>query len=169
MRTLKATSFLSLSLILISTSVGIAQAQTAKSGKPRGVATFLAIGKAQEYAPDVTVWTGTFPGQSVTDAGQGVLHYGGWDCTGETVLRGGKVAFGGGFCSVTDADGDKINLRWQVDEPDANPAKFKTKGTYLSGSGKYTGIQGGYNFVCGPIGNTAHIICRIVGGEYQLP
>lgn len=75
---------------------------------------------------------GIFPGQSVADAGQGVLHYGGWDCTGEMVLRGGKVAFGGGFCSVTDADGDKINLRWQVDEPDANPAKFKTKGTVAS-------------------------------------
>jgi hypothetical protein len=45
----------------------------------------------------VTVWNGTFPGQSGTDAGQGILHYAVWDCTGEMVLRGGKVAFGDGF------------------------------------------------------------------------
>ena len=169
MRALKSAFILALSLVLISTFGSIAQAQIPKQGKPTGVATFVGIGKAQDYPPDMVVWNGTFPGQSVTDAGQGVLHYGAWECTGEQVLRSGKISFGGGFCAVTDPDGDKINLRWQVDEPNANPAKFKTKGTYLSGSGKYNGIQGGYNFVCGPIGNTNHYICRIVGGEYQLP
>jgi len=154
---------------LIMAFVSSAQAQMPKKGKTTGVATFLGMGKMQEYPPDVVVWDGTFPGESVTDAGQGVLHYGAWECTGEQVLRSGKILFGGGFCAVTDQDGDKINLRWQVDEPNANPAKFKTKGTYLSGSGKYEGIQGGYNFICGPIGSTNHYICKIIGGEYQLP
>src|SRR5712691_1386074 len=121
MRALKITVIVVLSVVLISAFGGLAQAQVAKTGKPRGMATFYGIGKVQEYAADVAVWNGTFPGQSVTDAGQGVLHYGAWDCTGELVYRRGKVSFGGGFCSVTDKDGDRINLRCQVDEPDANP------------------------------------------------
>jgi hypothetical protein len=169
MRPLKAAAILALGLLLICAYGGVAQAQGAKTGKPRGIATFYGMGKVTEYAPDVVVWTGTFPGQSVTDSGQGVLHFGAWDCTGEVVYRSGQVSWGGGFCSVTDKDGDRINLRWQVDEPDANPAKFKTKGTYLSGSGKYVGIQGGYNFICESIGNTSHFICPIVAGEYHLP
>jgi hypothetical protein len=169
MRPLKAVMLVLLSLVLISAFAGIAQAQVAKSGKPRGVATFYGIGKVQEFAPDVAVWTGTFPGESVSDAGQGVLHFGAWDCTGEVVYRGGKISYGGGFCAVADKDGDKINVRWQVDEPNANPGKFKTKGTYLSGSGKYSGIQGEYNFICEAIGTTSHFICPIVGGEYRLP
>ena len=169
MRPLKAIAILVFGLVAIYAFADVAQAQVAKTGSPRGVATFFGMGKVTEYGPDVVVWTGTFPGESVTESKQGVLHFGAWDCTGEVVYRSGKVAWGGGFCSVTDKDGDRINLRWQVDEPDANPAKFKTKGTYLSGSGKYAGIQGGYNFVCEPIGNTSHFVCPIVGGEYRLP
>jgi hypothetical protein len=49
----------------------------------------------------VAVWTGTFPGQSVTDAGKGVMHFAAWDCTGENVHLSGKVAWGGGLCSVS--------------------------------------------------------------------
>jgi hypothetical protein len=158
-----------LGALLVAALAGNADAQVAKTGKPRGLATFHGMGRAQEYPPDIVVWTGTFPGESVTDSGQGLLHFGAWECTGEVVYRGGKTAYGGGFCAVTDKDGDKINLRWQVDEPDANPGKFKTKGTYLSGSGKYTGIQGEYNFVCEGIGTTGHFVCPIVGGEYRLP
>jgi hypothetical protein len=169
MRPFNATAIFALSLLLICAYGGVAQAQGTKTGKPRGVATFYGMGKVTEYAPDVVVWTGTFPGQSVTDAGKGVLHFAAWDCTGEIVYRSGKVSWGGGFCSASDNDGDQINLRWEVDEQDANPAKLKTKGTYLSGSGKYTGIQGGYNFICESIGKTSHNICWIVGGEYQIP
>ncbi len=169
MRLLKSVTILALSLVLISALGGISQAQMAKWGKPTGTATFYGSGESQEYAPDVTVWNGKFWGQSVTDAAKGVLHYGAWDCIGEMAFRGGEISIGDGFCTVTDPDGDKINLRWEVDEPNANPAKFKTKGTYLSGSGKYTGIQGGYNFVCEVIADTSHYICHIVGGEYHLP
>ncbi len=143
----------------------------AKSGKPTGYVSFYGSGETQERAPDMLVWTGKFRGQSVTDAKEGFLLYNVWDCTGEMVYQNQKVLFGGGVCTLTDRDGDKVNLRWEVDDPNSSPgpSKVKTKGTYLSGSGKYSGIQGGYKFECELIADTTHYICRIVGGEYQLP
>ena len=160
---------LALSLVVICVSGLSAQAQIAKQGAPRGIVSFYGSGTTQDYAPDMVVWSGKFLGQSVIGTGQGMLHYNAWDCTGEMVTRNGKVVIADGFCAVTDSDGDKINLRWEVDEPLPSPAKFKTKGTYLSGSGKYVGIQGGYNFICQAIADTGHYVCAMVGGEYQLP
>ena len=140
-----------------------------EAGKPTGFVTFYGSGETQKHAPDMLVWKGAFYGQGVTDSGKGLFHYSAWDCTGEMAYQSQKVSFGGGFCAVTDRDGDKVNLRWEVDEPGASAAKVKTKGTYLSGSGKYSGIQGGYNFLCELIADTTHYICRIVGGEYTAP
>ena len=160
---------LAFSLVVICGFGLSAQAQIAKQGAPRGVVSFYGNGTTQDYAPDMVVWSGKFSGQSVTEAGRGALHYSAWDCTGEMVTRNGKVVIADGFCAVTDLDGDKINLRWEVDEPLPSPAMFKTKGTYLSGGGKYKGIQGGYNFICQGIADTGHYICEMVGGSYQLP
>ena len=159
-----------LSLIMIG-GYGInVQAQIAKQGAPRGVVGFYGNGTTQEYAPDMVVWTGKFFGQSVTESGQGPLHDSAWDCTGEMVIRSGKIVVtADGFCAVTDQDGDKINLRWDTDDPQATPAKIKTKGTYLSGSGKYAGIQGSYSFMCRAVADTSHYICEMIGGDYRLP
>ena len=165
---LTATQF-TLSLVVFCIFGFTARTEAAMSGKLAGFASFYGQGETQEHAPDMLVWTGAFHGQSVTDSGAGLFHYSAWDCTGEMAYRNQKVSYGGGFCAVTDPDGDKVNLRWEVDEPEANPVKLKTKGVYLSGSGKYTGIQGGYNFLCELVADTTHYICRIVGGEYTAP
>lgn len=167
----KSATYLGLGLIVICFFGQTTSVSAAKSGKPTGYVTFYGSGETQERAPDMLVWTGKFWGQSVTDAKEGFLHYNGWDCTGEMVYQNQKVLFGGGFCALTDPDGDKVNLRWEVDDPGSSPgpSQVKTKGIYLSGSGKYRGIQGGYNFECELIADTTHYICRIVGGEYQLP
>jgi hypothetical protein len=142
-----------------------AGAHAAEQGTTSGVASFQARGDAKNHKPAVTVWNGTFVGVSITEAGRGPLHNSGWDCTGEAVIQDGGVHRSGGFCLVTDPEGDTINLLWErtnVPGPVPDP---KTKGTYLSGTGKYSGIQGSYTFACRQNG----AVCVITGGNYKIP
>ena len=136
-----------------------------EQGTTTGVASFQAKGEAKNYKPGVTVWDGTFVGVSVTDARKGPLHGSGWDCTGEVVIQEGNTYRAGGFCLVTDPDGDTINLLWERTNVPGPVADLKTKGTYLSGTGKYTGIQGYYTFLC----HAGGVVCNITTGEYRIP
>ena len=68
-------------------------------------------------------------------------------------------------CVVTDADGDVINLVWEQTHVPAPTGVAKTKGTYLSGTGKYEGIQGYYTFSC----KLGGIVCNITAGDYRIP
>lgn len=139
----------------------------ADPGTTTGVASFHAKGEVKEYKPGVVVWAGNFVGASMTNAKKGPLHNAGWDCTGETTISDGKVYQSAGFCLVMDQDGDTINLVWERINNPGGPAEAKTKGTYLSGTGKYTGIQGYYTLTCQLSGAMAN--CSITGGDYKLP
>ncbi len=141
--------------------------QAADRGTTTGVAAFVGKGEVTEYEPGVTVWLGGFVGVSKTDRGGGPLHDSGWDCTGETTIHEGTVYQSDGFCAVTDADGDTINLVWEQTHVPAAAGAAKTKGTYLSGTGKYAGIQGYYTFSCRLSGAMAN--CNITAGEYTIP
>ena len=137
----------------------------AEQGTTTGVASFSAKGEAKNYKPGLTVWNGTFVGVSITDARKGPLHTSGWDCTGEVVLQDGTSYSANGFCLVTDPDGDTINLLWVRTNVPGPVPEPKTKGTYLSGTGKYSGIQGYYTFSCRQAGT----VCTITSGEYKIP
>ena len=139
----------------------------AGQGTTTGVAAFQAKGDVKEYKPGVVVWVGSFVGVSMAEGRKGPLHNSGWECTGETAIQEGKVYRSGGFCLVTDPEGDTINLLWERTDVPGGAAEAKTKGTYLSGTGKYTGIQGHYTFSCRLNGAMAN--CSITGGEYKLP
>ena len=144
----------------------VAQAHAADQGTTTGIAFLTAKGEVKNFKPDLVLWNGTFVGVSVTDSRKGPLHNSGWDCTGQAVRQAGIVHSGGGFCLVTDPDGDTINLLWartDVPGPPVGPGVvIKTKGTYLSGTGKYAGIQGYYTFSCATV-------CTITSGEYKIP
>jgi hypothetical protein len=141
----------------------------AEDGTTTGIAAFHIAGEAKKYPPDVVVFSGTAAtGGSYTDAGKGPLHFGVWECTLEAIIKGDVALYADGFCTVTDPEGDRINLRWErTDIPGTGPIA-KTRGTYLSGSGKYTGIQGHYTFACRLVSG-AENICQITGGKYQIP
>jgi hypothetical protein len=139
----------------------------AGQGSTTGVASFYAKGEAKEYKPGLIVWGGNFVGVSMVEGRKGPLHNSGWDCTGETAIQDGKVQRSGGFCLVTDQDGDTINLLWERTDVPGGTVDGKTKGTYLSGTGKYSGIQGSYTFACRLQGAMAS--CNITGGEYKIP
>jgi len=142
-------------------------AQAADRGTTTGLAAFHAKGEVTEYPPGVVVWDGQFIGASMTNAGKGLLHNSGWECTGETTIHEGTVYQSDGFCVVTDPEGDSVNLVWEQTNVPAPAGKAKTKGTYLSGTGKYEGIQGYYTFLCHLSGAMAS--CEITSGEYRLP
>lgn len=139
----------------------------AGQGTTTGVASFQGKGDAKEHKPGVVVWTGGFVGVSVADGRRGPLHNSGWECTGEVVIQEGNAYRADGFCLVTDPDGDTINLLWERTNVPGPAAEPKTKGTYLSGTGKYAGIQGHYTFACRLAGDLA--LCNITGGEYKIP
>lgn len=141
------------------------QAVAAESGTTTGAASFNAKGDVKNYKPGVMLWSGTFVGVSITESKKGPLHNSGWDCTGESAIQDGNVFRSGGFCLVTDPDGDTINLLWERTDVPGLPADAKTKGIYLSGTGKYNGIKGYYTFACRQGG----LSCSITTGEYKIP
>src|SRR5262249_5189198 len=96
-------------LSLSTTGVSYAAGQ----GTTIGTAAFQAKGEVKEHKPGLVVWDGTFVGVSVTDAKNGPLHNAAWECTGESVLQDGQAYRSGGFCLVSDKDGDTINLLWE--------------------------------------------------------
>lgn len=145
--------------------VGLVGAAHAEQGTTTGLAAFHPKGDAKGYKPDLTLWNGTFIGISITDSRKGPLHSAAWDCTGEVVIQDGISHSANGFCLVTDSDGDTINLLWARTDVPGPIATPKTKGTYLSGTGKYAGISGYYTFACRLNGT----LCTIAGGEYRTP
>lgn len=142
-----------------------AELQAADQGTTTGLAAFAAKGEAKSHKPGLTLWNGTFLGVSITDAKRGPLHGAAWDCTGEVVIQDGVSQKASGFCLVTDPDGDAINLLWERTDLPGPIATPKTKGTYLSGTGKYAGIKGYYTFSCRLDGT----LCTITSGEYRTP
>ena len=132
-----------------------------------GMVTFHGEGTYQEFPPDFGLWTGVFYGGGTTDSESGPLHRSGWMCTGEQAFQGGTTKWAGGFCTVTDVDGDTVNLRWQSTKSYAG-ATIDTRGDYYSGTGKYAGITGSYTLHCDNIA-VSHFFCAITGGEYNIP
>ena len=163
---LKFFARLQIPMLVVGLGIGVVPfTHAAEQGTTTGVASFQAKGEAKNHKPGVTVWTGTFSGVSVMDGRKGPLHNAGWDCTGEVVIQDGNSYSAGGVCLVTDPDGDTINLLWQRTNVPGPAADAKTKGTYLSGTGKYAGIQGYYTFSCRQGG----VVCSVTAGEYKIP
>jgi hypothetical protein len=154
-----------ISILGVLLSVSAVLPARAEQGTTAGLVYFSAKGEAKNYKPALTLWNGTFLGVSITDERKGPLHSSAWDCTGEVVIQDGKSHSANGFCLVTDPDGDTINLLWVRTDVPGGLAEPKTKGTYLSGTGKYSGIQGYYTFGCKLNGT----LCNITGGEYKIP
>jgi hypothetical protein len=144
-----------------------ASAQMAKSGQPRGMGSWHSAGTYKDLGEGQASWYGEFWGVSFGQNGTGFLHQMSWYCTGEATWSGGQVKGGGGLCTMTDADSDKVYLRWQPEK--TTPAgQFYNRGTYLHGTGKYRGIQG-YYLLEGRAAPDSNFIGDFVAGEYKLP
>jgi hypothetical protein len=133
-----------LSLVLLVAFGSIANAQLAKEG------TFSIREYASSQEADVQVlamgeerlhviYGAT--GILVNDAGKGFLHNAGSHWLGQLHAVRGVKELETGFAVYTDADGDKVYLTF-----DWKGIAFKSShgpGTFVGGTGKYTGITGG--------------------------
>jgi hypothetical protein len=118
----------------------------AQDWKAVGEFGWMGVGKAYEIDKGHYFWVGEFTGTFFNDKGKGSLfHRAGVKCPAYNDLNfpTGKSK-AGGFCVITDKDGDKAYLSWSNEgDGTTGPGTF----TYTGGTGKYSGISGTNKFI----------------------
>jgi len=154
-------------IVIMLAGIGVgSSAHAGEQGATTGMVSFNGFkGDTKTIRPGLTVWHGTFVGVGISDTRKGILHGSAWDCDAEVVNVDGTVYKADGFCHISDPDGDTVNLIFERTDLPGGTAELKTKGTYLSGTGKYAGIKGNYFFSCKLNG----VLCTATGGEYKMP
>ena len=165
-RIIKALFVLSLGLLLLGAFAVSAQAQLGKEGTysaTLGLATKseTVIVVAENHVSII----GEYIGASTNPMGRGFLHNMAWYCTGWFEITDGRTK-GEGFCTVTDADGDKVTGRFVCGSalPTCNGVQRLDEG----GTGKYTGIRAINDFEFTFIGSTGHGVSIINNGRYAF-
>ena len=122
---------------------GLAQAQ---DWKVTGEFGWFGVGKAFELEKGHYYWVGEFSGTFFNDKGENSLfHRAGVKCPAFNDLDlNKKKSKAGGYCIITDVQGDQAWLSWQNEgDGQRGPGNF----TYTGGTGKYKGISGTNTFV----------------------
>jgi len=110
---------------------------------------WFGVGKAYEIDKGHFYWVGEFTGTFFNDKGPGSrFHRAGVKCPAYFDADfNTQKSKAGGYCIITDVDGDKAFLTWQnTGNPmpgGAGPGTFQ----YTGGTGKYQGISGNNTFV----------------------
>jgi len=107
---------------------------------------WFGVGKAQEIEKGHVYWVGEFSGTFFNDKGPGSLfHRAGVKCPAfNDVDLNNKKGKAGGYCVITDTDGDQAYLSWRSEgDTVTGPGTFD----YTGGTGKYKGISGANTFV----------------------
>ena len=90
--------------------------QMEKSGKSTLHSAFKGVGNLTEVAPNRTHWSGIYWGHSFNDSMSGFLNRVVWNCPAAADITNGELTFKG-YCTLTDADGDKIFGDWSGGGP----------------------------------------------------
>ncbi len=139
--------------------------QMEKSGKSTLHSAFKGVGNLTEVAPNRMHWGGIYWGHSFNDSMSGFLHRVVWNCPAAADIANGEVTFKG-YCTLTDADGDKIFGDWSGGGPSTGEIVGHVNMT--GGTGKYTGIKGGWDFQCRGVGTDDQLFCT-QQVEHELP
>ncbi len=134
----KAIGILVTGLSLSLSGVG-AQADHHKSGKASLYYSWHAIGHMIPLAEGFALNSGSAWGVVINREGKGFLHETPTSCSAAVkVIAGGAAETG--FCGSTDADGDKVFMRWlcAYDDKGWCVGDFE----WTDGTGKYKGISG---------------------------
>ena len=135
--------------IATATLLILSTAAHAQDWKPVGQFGWFGVGKAHQIEEGHFYWLGEFSGTFFSDRGQGgMFHLAGVKCPSWFELDFNKdTAKGGGYCIITDLDGDQAYLSWENGAVSAKPG---TPGpgtfTFTGGTGKYAGISGENRF-----------------------
>jgi hypothetical protein len=88
-----------------------------KSGKKvTAHSSYKGVGTLTNVAPNRMHWGGIYWGHSFNDSMSGFLHDVVWNCPASADIANGQVTFKG-YCTLTDADGDKIFGDWSGSGP----------------------------------------------------
>jgi hypothetical protein len=163
---LKATAYLALSMLFNLTVALNAHAQLAKQGnfEIKGIytLTFLEKNKFDDFSLNAMNLTILY----LNTSGGGILHNTSAKC--EMISIPGDFV---GYCVKTDLDGDHVFSKFEVVGGQLGTSGGGRKSTFVGGTGKYKGIEGGYTYsaIYGPNVDD-HLIGHIVGsGSYKIP
>jgi hypothetical protein len=96
----------------------------------------IAIGKDQEMTVSSSMMT------AANDSGGGLLHNLAGRClTSVLIDRASKTIDQHGYCTYTDADGDQVFEKVDINKQALGPV-IVGKGEWIGGTGKYAGLQG---------------------------
>ena len=144
-RTFSRIGTIALSIMFLLT---LAPAVHAADWNAKGEFGWLGVGTAVEVEKGHFYWIGEFSGTFFNDKGEGSLfHHAGVKCPAwfDANFNTSSSA-AGGYCIITDLDGDQATLTWQsTGDPNLGkdgPGTFE----YISGTGKYQDISGKYTF-----------------------
>jgi hypothetical protein len=101
---------------------------------------------AAEATPGLYMWTYEDYGIATNDLGSGFMHHMSVHCKGyggNTNTTGGKR--NADHCVLVDSDGDRILTATENTDTKSNEP-LKGEATFISGSGKYAGISGKYEY-----------------------
>ncbi|PWT72069.1 MAG: hypothetical protein C5B46_07310 [Proteobacteria bacterium] len=132
--------------VAVGTSVLLCGTALAEDWKVIGEFGWFGVGKAYQIEKGHYYWVGEFTGTFFNDKGKGSLfHRAGVKCPAYNDLDlNTKKNRAGGYCIITDTDGDQAYLTWQNQgDTVAGPGTFQ----YTGGTGKYQGISGNNTFV----------------------
>ena len=135
---------LALGLVMIC-AVGARAEQLAKSGTGTIHTGFKGTGTTTQMSDKRSYWSGVDWGVSFNDEGKGFLHNMAWNCPAVSEIVEGMIA-AKGWCTLTDADGDTIFGDWTGRGPRGGEVVGHVDMT--GGTGKYAGMQGGWDFRC---------------------
>jgi len=121
----------------------------AEDWKVTGEFGWFGVGKAYEIDKGHYYWVGEFSGTFFNDKGQGSpFHRAGVKCPAwYDADFNAKKTKAGGYCIITDLDGDQAYLTWQNAGTAGPGGKGPGTFTYTGGTGKYQGISGNNTFV----------------------
>jgi hypothetical protein len=142
------------SVAALSVGLIVSGGTRAEDWKPVGQAGFLGVGKAYEIEKGHAYWVGEYGGTFFNDKGEkSLFDHAGIKCPAWADLdfnkKSGKF---GGYCVITDLDGDSAYITWQAA---GTPTRFPGTFDYTGGTGKYKDIKGTNTFVANTVVNWA--------------
>jgi hypothetical protein len=132
-------------------ALALTSAANAADGKSTGEFGWFGVGKAYEVEKGHFYWVGEFSGTFFNDKGEGSpMHRAGVKCPAwsDSNLNTDKFS-AGGYCMITDLEGDQIYCTWSNTGSPKNGSKNAGTFECTGSSGKYKSIKAAKNTFVG--------------------
>jgi len=167
---MKKMTFVLLLGLSVMVAFSSAWAQIPKEGTATGISVFSGTFKTVAMGQERVQMAYEVLGGSISDTGEDIFHNTSLRCVGSIHAIKGVYEDNNGFCVQTRPDGDQIFFTYKS----SGALGRGSKGTYtfVGGTGKMTGIQGGgeyTEFVLRPAAEGTFQTYNRSKGKYKLP